>query len=131
MGSIMMGNAPAHNPTRIKETMPSTMVPTNNPDIPMVPTCANDANAEKAMLIAVQVVMYTFEDLDVFWSSVSCAVRASVEKRHNIAHVLRRRLSTEVDSAAKVEVAALSDIVKFSFADAVVDDIRIKIGSVW
>ena len=50
-----------------------------------------------------------------------------MEKRHNIAHVLRRRLSTEVDSAAKVEDAALlllDDIVKFSFADAaVVDDI--------
>ena len=37
--------------------------------------------------------------------------------------MFNRRLSTEVDSAARVDVAALVSIVKFSFADAAVDDI--------
>ena len=38
--------------------------------------------------------------------------------------MFNRRLSTEVDSAARVDVAALVSIVKFSFADAAVDDIQ-------
>ena len=38
--------------------------------------------------------------------------------------MFNRRLSTEVDSAARVDVAALVSIVKFSFADAAVDVIQ-------
>ena len=47
-----------------------------------------------------------------------------MEKRHRKAHVFKRFLSMEVDSAARAELAALgSDMVKFSFAEAVAEDI--------
>lgn len=97
------------------------IVPTNRALKPVLPMCATDANAEKVREMAAQVVIQTFSDFFSFSSSVSWAMRQRVEKRHTKAHMLSRRLSRDVDSAARADVPALSVMVKFSFADAVAD----------
>ena len=68
---MIMGRQADHMPTRIRDTSPSTMVPTKRLPNELPPTLARTAMTENAMVTEVHVVTQMLEEEDVFWSSVS------------------------------------------------------------